>query len=823
MKSNFSNHLQSVIQMARNDAIQLGYAYIGTEHYILGILKHVDCIASTVMKNLGVDLDKLKTRIEEKMRSTGGTITIGHIPLTKRAERVLKSSYIEARSRKAEKIGTEHLLLAILHEKDSPAAVILESIGLDYDLTSEELDSIADGAKKQSRASNKSQTPTLDHFSRDITQLAIAGKLDPVIGRNAEIERVAQILSRRTKNNPLLIGEPGVGKTAIAEGLALRIVDRRVSRVLFDKRIVALDISALVAGTKYRGQFEERMKTVMDELEKADNVILFIDELHTIVGAGSAAGSLDASNMFKPALARGEIQTIGATTYDEYRKHIEKDGALERRFQKIPIDPPNEADTLKILQGLAERYEAHHHVKYSPKALEQCVILSNRYISDKNLPDKAIDIMDEVGARIHLAHIVVPEEVITLEEELTAVRKKKENAIANQQFEKAADLRDQERKLIGNLEAKKVLWELEDDENIPEVTADHIADIISMATGIPMRIVVESEYERLMKLPETLKKQIVGQDEAVSRIIKSIRRASAGLKDTKRPIGSFFFLGPTGVGKTELAIALSKTLLNSEDALIKLDMSEYMEKFSISRMVGAPPGYIGYDEGGKLTEKVRRCPYSVILFDEIEKAHADVFNILLQILDEGTLTDSLGHKVDFRNTIIIMTSNLGTKNVKPTSFGFSQDEDKSFSKNFESNIMESFKNTFNPEFINRIDEIVLFNPLDKAAVLKIIDNLFDKTRENLIEQNIKLKLTATAKNLILNRGFSFEYGARPLRRQIQRDIEDELAEIILQGQAKAGDTVKISTKNREFVFEIIPKISPTTKNKRQTKKATKTN
>ncbi|MBT8401304.1 MAG: ATP-dependent Clp protease ATP-binding subunit, partial [Rhodothermia bacterium] len=679
MEGNFSNRVRDVISFSREEAIRLGHDYIGTEHLLLGIIREGEGIAVKILRNLGCDLFKLKKAVEDTVRSTGGTLTVGNIPLTKQAEKVLKITYLEAKLYKSDVIGTEHLLLSLLRDDENIAAQILQQgFSITYDAVRAELDSIisgkggsrssgssgsgrsSSGGHKERGKMEKSKTPVLDNFGRDLTKLAEEGKLDPVVGRQREIERVAQVLSRRKKNNPVLIGEPGVGKTAIAEGLAMRIIQRKVSRVLYDKRIVTLDLAALVAGTKYRGQFEERMKAVMNELEKSPEVILFIDELHTIVGAGGASGSLDASNMFKPALARGEIQCIGATTLDEYRQYIEKDGALDRRFQKILVDPSTPEETIEILLNIKDKYEEHHNVLYSEEAINLAVKLSERYITDRYLPDKAIDVMDEAGARVHLGNIRVPKEIVDLEEEIEEVREEKNRVVKSQKFEEAARLRDREKKLQERLEEAKVAWEEKAETEVHDVTVKDISQVVAMMTGIPVDKISEPESKKLLRMEDEVKRGVIGQDEAVQKLAKAIRRTRAGLKDPKRPIGSFIFLGPTGVGKTELAKVLTEYLFDSQDALIRIDMSEYMEKFAVSRLVGAPPGYVGYEEGGQLTEKVRRKPYSVVLLDEIEKAHPDVFNILLQVLDDGRLTDGKGRTVDFRNTILILTSNVAS-------------------------------------------------------------------------------------------------------------------------------------------------------------------
>ncbi|MFQ6617853.1 MAG: ATP-dependent Clp protease ATP-binding subunit, partial [Fidelibacterota bacterium] len=697
-------------------------------------------------------------------------------------------------------IGTEHLLLSIVKETDSIAAEMLQSFQIDYETVKTELENILEGSGAALSGRRKSKTPALDHFGRDITKLAVEGKLDPVIGRDMEIERVAQILSRRKKNNPVLIGEPGVGKTAIAEGLALRIIQKKVSRVLHNKRIVTLDLASMVAGTKYRGQFEERMKAVMNELEKAKDVILFIDELHTIVGAGGASGSLDASNMFKPALARGDIQCIGATTLDEYRKYIEKDGALERRFQKIIINPPTVDETIKILEGLQEKYEEHHHVKYTPESLRAAVKLSHRYITDKYLPDKAIDVMDETGSRVHLSNIVVPEEILKLEEDIEKVRIEKDKVVKSQKFEEAANLRDKERKLIEKLRKARLEWERSEEDIIVEVTEEEVARVVSSMTGIPITKIAQTESEKLMNMENELKKKIVGQDDVVSKLTKAIRRARAGLKDPRRPIGSFIFLGPTGVGKTELAKVLAEYLFGDQDALIRIDMSEYMEKFSVSRLIGAPPGYVGYEEGGELTEKVRRRPYSVVLLDEIEKAHYDVFNLLLQVFDDGSLTDSFGRRVDFRNTILIMTSNIGARKLKGRSFGFAADSAISRYEAIKTKVMEEVKRIFNPEFLNRIDEIIVFRSLEKKDILKIIDISMEEVREKVKDRGINIELTQSAREYIAEKGYDIEFGARPLKRAIQANIEDPLAEKIINGEFPDGSNILVSYKDNQLKF-----------------------
>ncbi len=801
MKNNFTNRVQKVIRFSKEEAMRLGHDYIGTEHLLLGIIKEAEGIAIKILINLSCDLNKLKKAIEDSTAPSGGTMTIGNLPLSKRAEKALKMTYIEAKNFKNDVIGTEHLLLSILKEKDSLAAQILLTFNVDYANCYNELENILAGkpsepAPKQQPV-KKTKTPALDHFGRDLTQMAMEGKLDPIIGRDEEIQRVAQVLSRRKKNNPVLIGEPGVGKTAIAEGLSLRIVQKKVSRVLHNKHVVAMDMGSIVAGTKYRGQFEERMKAIMTELEKADDIILFIDELHTIVGAGGASGSLDASNMFKPALARGELQCIGATTLDEYRMYIEKDGALERRFQKVVIEPTSPEETLEILHSVKDRYEAHHHVRYQKEAIEAIVRLAERYITDKNFPDKAIDVLDEAGSRVHLANIVVPQEILDMEAEIDRIRNEKETLAKQQNFERAANLRDLEHSLNDQLEQARQEWEVAEENRITEVTEEDIAAVVSMMTGIPTQRIALSESARLMGMAEELKKQVIGQDEAIESISRSIRRARAGLKDPNRPIGSFIFLGPTGVGKTYLAKQLAEYLFENKDALIRVDMSEYMEKFSISRLMGSPPGYVGYEEGGLLTEKVRRRPYSVILLDEIEKAHPDVFNILLQVMDDGVLTDSLGHKVDFKNTILIMTSNIGVRDLRNTSaFGFTNTDTDDKSQNIKNKISDELKRVFNPEFLNRVDDVIYFKQFDSNDAIKIVELALGDLKQKLKEHELDFQLSEGAKKFIAEKGFDPLYGARPLKRSIQKYIEDPIADEIIKGKFSAGSMILIKMKNK---------------------------
>ncbi len=832
MEGNFSNRVQDVIRYSREEALRLGHDYIGTEHLLLGVIKEGDGIAVKIIRNLGVDLYKLKRTIEDTVRSTGGTLTIGNIPLTKQAEKVLKITYLEAKLYKSDVIGTEHLLLSLMRDEENIAAQILHQFTITYDTVRSELDNIISGknspspvgsssatpsspggATQAEKKMEKSKTPVLDSFGRDLTKLAKEEKLDPIVGREKEIERVAQVLSRRKKNNPVLIGEPGVGKTAIAEGLALRIVQRKVSRVLYDKRVVTLDLAALVAGTKYRGQFEERMKAVMNELEKARDVILFIDELHTIVGAGGASGSLDASNIFKPALARGELHCIGATTLDEYRQFIEKDGALDRRFQKIMVDPTSVDETEQILKNIKHKYEEHHNVNYTDEAIKAAVKLSDRYITDRFLPDKAIDVMDEAGSRVHLANITVPKEILELEGQIEAIKGQKTQVVKNQNFEEAARLRDQEKKFLEELETQKLKWENEQSTQVYTVSETNVAEVVSMMTSIPVHKIAQVETEKLLKMESLLKAEVVGQDDPIEKLTKAIRRSRAGLKDPSRPIGSFIFLGPTGVGKTELAKALARFLFDTDESLVRVDMSEYMEKFSVSRLVGAPPGYVGYEEGGQLTEKIRRKPYSVILLDEIEKAHPDIFNILLQVLDDGILTDGLGRRVDFRNTIIIMTSNIGARDIKNMGMGIGfsgsnkTDESKSNYNNMKTTIEDALKKVFNPEFLNRLDDVIVFRSLEKEDMIKIIDISVRKLLKRIHELGIEVELDLKSKEFLAEKGFDAKYGARPLRRAIQKYVEDPLAEDILSGKFGEGSkvVVKIDGDSGNLKFEAAKK------------------
>jgi ATP-dependent Clp protease ATP-binding subunit ClpC len=814
MEGNFSERVQEVIRLSREEALRLGHDYIGTEHLLLGIIREGQGVAVKILRNLEVDLVKLKKSIEDTVRTSGGTLTIGNIPLTKQAEKVLKITQIESKIYKSDVIGTEHILLSLLRDEDNIATQILHQFNVTYDNSRAELNNIL-SSKDPGKASqqqfstakkiDKTKTPVLDNFGRDLTKLAIDDKLDPVIGREKEIERVAQVLSRRKKNNPVLIGEPGVGKTAIAEGLALRIIQKKVPRILQEKRVVTLDLAGLVAGTKYRGQFEERMKALMTELEKADDVILFIDELHTIVGAGGASGSLDASNMFKPALARGDIQCIGATTLDEYRKYIETDGALDRRFQKVMIDPPSVDETIQILLNIKFKYEEHHHVSYSKEAIETSVRLSERYITDRHLPDKAIDVIDEAGSRVHMGHFTVSEEILKLEEEVDKIKQLKTQVVKQQDYEEAARLRDKERTLQSDLEIAKREWDAKTKDIIYDVSEDDIATVVSMMTGIPVTRVVQAESEKLMKMEDALKTRIVGQDDAVLKLTKAIRRTRAGLKRPSKPIGTFIFLGPTGVGKTELAKELARYLFDSEDALIRIDMSEYMEKFAVSRLVGAPPGYVGYEEGGQLTERVRRKPYSVVLFDEIEKAHPDVFNILLQVLDDGVLTDSLGRKVDFKNTIIIMTSNVGTKDIRISGgYGFGGESEADQYSHLKNTVEDAMKKLFNPEFVNRLDETIVFRSLDKEDIKQIITIEMKDLIKNIGDNKMSIELHKSAIDFLAEVGFDPKFGARPLKRAIQKYVEDPLAEELLLGHFKEGDKIVVKHKKSGDELYFLP-------------------
>ena len=830
MDNNFSAQVKEIISFSREEALRLGNDFIGTEHLLLGLIRDGDNTAIKVLKQLNIDLYELRKEVELAVKDkTGKNIAnINSLPLTKQAEKVIRVTVLEAKALKSPLVETEHLMLSILKNKENIATQILNQFDIDYDLFRNELGMVGtsnppprsefpedndddfDEEKKgsgfqqsrpgkQAPGAAKSKTPVLDNFGRDITKLAEAGTLDPIVGREAEIERVSQILSRRKKNNPILIGEPGVGKTAIVEGLALRIVQRKVSRVLFDKRVISLDLAALVAGTKYRGQFEERMKAIMNELEKNRDVILFIDEIHTIVGAGGASGSLDASNIFKPALARGELQCIGASTLDEYRMYIEKDGALDRRFQKVLIEPPSVDETILILNNIKSKYEDFHNVHYGDDAIDACVKLSDRYMTDRLLPDKAIDVMDEVGARVHLKNINVPETIVDLEKKIEEVKNEKNKVVKSQRFEEAASLRDTEKRLGEELERAKIQWEEESKNKRYPITEENIAEVISMMTGIPVKRMVQAETEKLRRMSEDMKGMVIGQDEAIQKVVRAIQRNRVGLKDPKKPIGTFIFLGPTGVGKTELARSLARYMFDSEDSLIRIDMSEYMEKFTVSRLIGAPPGYVGYEEGGQLTEKVRRKPYSVILLDEIEKAHPDIYNILLQVLDDGQLTDGLGRKVDFKNTLIIMTSNIGVRQLKEFGDGVgfaTATRMQNAEENNKAVIEKALKKTFSPEFLNRIDDVVVFNSLTKENIFNIIDILMKGVSKRLLNLGFELELTAEAKDFIAEKGYDVQFGARPLHRAIQKYLEDPLAEEIMKMSIKQGD-VLIADLNKE--------------------------
>ncbi|GAB2535273.1 ATP-dependent Clp protease ATP-binding subunit [Spirosoma aerophilum] len=820
MEAKFSNRVKEVITLSREEALRLGHDYIGTEHLLLGMIREGEGVAVGLLKKLGISLDELRVTIEQatKGTATNNVKNLANIPLTRQSEKTLKITYLEAKIFKSPLIGTEHLLLSILRDEDNVATQILNKFNVNYEVIKEMLEYQSTGTRptmasdtddddndrgmfggssssssgKDPKGTEKSRTPVLDNFGRDLTKLAEVGKLDPIVGREKEIERVAQILSRRKKNNPILIGEPGVGKTAIAEGLALRIVQKKVSRVLFGKRVVTLDLASLVAGTKYRGQFEERMKAVMNELEKSPEVILFIDELHTIVGAGGASGSLDASNMFKPALARGDIQCIGATTLDEYRQYIEKDGALARRFQMVMVDATSIDETIEILNNIKDKYEEHHHVNYTKEAIEAAVKLSERYISDRFLPDKAIDVMDEVGARVHISNITVPEDILKLEEQIENIKKEKNQVVKSQKYEEAAQLRDKEKRLIDQLDRAKQLWEEDTKKRRYTVNEENVAEVVAMMTGIPVTSVSNDEGKKLINMGDELKGRVIGQQSAIDKLVKAIQRTRVGLKDPKKPIGSFIFLGPTGVGKTELAKVLATYLFDKDDALVRIDMSEYMEKFSVSRLVGAPPGYVGYEEGGQLTEKIRRKPYSVVLLDEIEKAHPDVFNILLQVLDDGILTDGLGRRVDFRNTIIIMTSNIGVRDLKDFGAGIGFATKKSAETQDElmkSTIQSALRKAFSPEFLNRLDDVIVFNSLQREDIHKIIDLMLGKLLGRVTNLGYTVELTEKAKDFLAEKGYDPQYGARPLSRAIQRYLEDPVAEEILKGELKEGDVI----------------------------------
>lgn len=820
MDDNFSPRVKDVITYSKEEALRLGHDFIGTEHLVLGLIRNGEGKAIDILNFLGIDLNELRRKIESlnpiNFDSETKESSKKNLHLTRQAERALKTTFLEAKLFQSSVINTAHLLLCILRNENDPTTKIFNNIDINYNVVKDEYKSIigkddfSDESTEESepsefeeikvtkstksKSSKKSKTPVLDNFGKDLTAMAENDELDPIIGRNIEIQRVSQILSRRKKNNPLLIGEPGVGKSAIAEGLAIRIIKKKVSRVLYNKRIISLDLASLVAGTKYRGQFEERMKAVMNELEKNSDIILFIDEIHTIVGAGGATGSLDASNMFKPALARGTIQCIGATTLDEYRNSIEKDGALERRFQKIIVEQTNEEETLEILKNIKDKYEDHHNVIYTNEALLACVKLTSRYMTDRHLPDKAIDALDEAGSRVHLTNLDVPQHILDLEKELEDVKHEKNTAVKNQKYEKAASYRDKEKNIENKLSIAQNQWEEECKKNKEVVNEESIADVVSMMTGIPLNKLKQSESNKLSKLTSLVKENIIGQDKAIEKVVKSIQRNRAGLKDPKKPIGSFIFLGQTGVGKTQLAKILAKELFDSEEALIRVDMSEYMEKFAVSRLIGAPPGYVGYEDGGQLTEKIRRKPYAVVLLDEIEKAHPDIFNMLLQVLDDGFLTDSLGRKIDFTNCVIIMTSNIGVKKIQDfgSGVGFGTTAKKSQEDSFtRKTIMNSLKKKFAPEFLNRIDEVIIFNSLSKENIHQIIDIELSKLYLRIDELGYKIKLSKKAKDFLAEKGYDKKYGARPLKRTIQKHVEDLIASEILNSMINEGDTINI--------------------------------
>tara|TARA_B100002052_G_scaffold233932_2_gene217052 strand:+ start:3464 stop:5908 length:2445 start_codon:yes stop_codon:yes gene_type:complete len=798
MNQNFSKGIRTILKLSKEEAYRLGVSHIAPEHLLLGILKDKDGQANRLLRSLGVDVNEMKLMIDDLSADSKKTPNIGNIQLNQKTERILRSTFDEANKLNRKIANQIDLLLVITKEQNGIVHDVLKFYSVSHEIINSYMD-IDNATDSTLKPKDESKTPTLDLFSRDITELAKTNNLDPIIGREVEIERVAQILSRRKKNNPVLIGEPGVGKTAIIEGLALRIINKTVPRILWGERVLALDLAGLIAGTKYRGQFEERMKNLISELEISSNTIIFIDELHTIVGAGATTGSLDAANLFKPALARGEIQIIGATTLNEYRKYIEKDGALERRFQKITINQPSVSDTILILDGIKDKYEKHHNVKISKEAIEACVELSHRYISDRYLPDKAIDVMDEAGSRVRLSNVNVPDNVITIEKEIEKLNKTKDKAIDNQNFEKAATIRDKQRKLKEKLENYKFKWYNETKKEHPLIEEQDVADVVSMMTGIPLSKVVASESQKLINMPITLKKQIIGQDDAIIKVSQAIQRARAGLKNPKHPIGSFMFLGPTGVGKTELAKKIAEYLFTNDESLIKIDMSEYMERYNVSRLIGSPPGYVGFEEGGQLTEKVRRNPYSVILFDEIEKAHSDVFNILLQVLDEGTLTDSLGRFIDFRNTIIIMTSNIGTKAISPSTLGFTTDQRKDIAAKSD-RVKDEVNKYFRPEFLNRIDDIIVFNSLEKDDLYEIIDLQLNDLKSNLAHKNNSIRFSKNVKDFLLKDGSHREWGARPLRRIIQNQIENAISSKFLSEEFKDNSIISVKVVNNKLHF-----------------------
>lgn len=835
MDAKFSQKIKNILSYSKEEAIRLGNEYISTEHLFLGMLRDGENIAIDILLKLGLDLHKIRTKIEKSIREnyqdSFSQTNIDEIPLLKTTERILKLIHLEAQDFKSTMIDSEHLLLAMLRDEESLVTKLFGRQNINYEVVKSQLsesttpvikaelphdeeddddDDEPTGSSSSGNVSSSqssSDTPVLDNFGIDLTKAAEENALDPIVGRDREIERLVQILSRRKKNNPVLIGEPGVGKSAIAEGLALRIINKKVSRVLFGKRIIALDMALIVAGTKYRGQFEERMKSILNELSKTSNVILFIDEIHTIVGAGGASGSLDAANMLKPALARGEIQCIGATTLDEYRQHVEKDGALERRFQKIMVNPTSVTETTEILHNIKNRYEDHHSVRYTEEAIEACVKLTNRYISDRNLPDKAIDALDESGSNVHISNIKVPQKIDEIEKHIEQTRKEKIKAVKSQNFEIAANHRDNEQKLLKLLDQEKQKWEKDLLEHREVVDETHVEEVVAMMTGIPLQRIAQAEGQRLLKMNEEIQDKVIGQEEAIKKVVKAIQRNRAGLKDPNKPIGTFIFLGPTGVGKTQLAKVLAQYLFDGNDALIRIDMSEYMEKFSVSRLVGAPPGYVGFEEGGQLTEKVRRKPYSVVLLDEIEKAHPDVFHLLLQVLDEGQLTDSLGRRIDFKNTIIIMTSNIGTREIKDFGRGVGFTTNASLNQNDynKSVIQKALKKAFTPEFLNRLDDVIMFNSLNKEHIYKIIQIELSGLYQRVDELGYKVEIDDQARDFIANKGFDAQFGARPLKRAIQKYLEDPMAEVIIQASIKKGDTilVKLNEEKENIKIDIL--------------------
>ena len=820
MNENYTSGVQKILKNAKKEAIRLGHTYVGSEHFLLGIIKDKNGNASNTLLTIGCDLKRMLTLIETSINSNNSTATLGHLPLTRRAERILKNASVEAKDRGSKAANQNHLLLSLCKENDGIVKDVLNSFSIDYELVDSYINTnYSFNANKTDNKKSDTNTPTLDMFSRNISNMASNDSLDKVIGRDQEIKRIAQVLSRRKKNNPVLIGEPGVGKTAIVEGLALRIFEKKVPRLLWDYNVIALDIAGIIAGTKYRGQFEERMRKMMLELENSSNIILFIDELHTIVGAGGASGSLDAANMFKPALARGDIQIIGATTLNEYKKYIERDGALERRFQKILVNSPTIPDTINILKGIKDKYELHHKVKLSDEAINSCVELSERYISDRFLPDKAIDVMDEVCSKVHLNNINIPSSILRLENKITKLKKSKELEIKKQKFENAAKIRDKEKKMLENL---KVLQDnyTNSEDNFIEVTDLDVADTVSMMTGIPIKKINQKDSDKILKINNIIKKNIIGQDEAIDKVVSAIQRSRAGFKNPNQPIGSFMFLGPSGIGKTELAKQLSNAVFHREDSLIKIDMSEYMERYNVSRLIGAPPGYVGYEEGGHLSEKVRRNPYSIVLFDEMEKAHSDVYNILLQILDEGHLTDSLGHDIDFRNTIIIITTNVGTQQVSSSKIGFA-DKNSKIKNDNSSNIKKEINKYFKPEFLNRIDDIITFNSLTEKNLYKIIDLQLNDLRYNLSKKNMKLQVNPTAKKVLLQNGSHREWGARPIRRIIQNDIENIISYKYLSGELKENSKIIVNGKGDKLIFDNVDLPTKKNNNKPASKKKSK--